>query len=185
MGGHSTVHLIYLCSHPKASALIPVLPVLDQDRFAKEILGNFYKTENVQSFVRQLNMCVGVSLGGRFRLACTSHGRLALQRLATSHLALVARCIHKPALSSAYGELEAHRQSVVFASPCCHPLCDTVRRGLELPLAPTNSRFISKAGGALRVTAGPVLAFYFARRSRTDYVSGMGSTRYSTSDRVL
>jgi hypothetical protein len=83
MGGHSTVRFLHLSSHLEASsAEFRLTPVLDQDRFAKEILGNFYKTENVQSFVRQLNMCVGVSLVGRFRLACTSHDCPTLQRLA-------------------------------------------------------------------------------------------------------
>lgn len=90
----TTDHLIKWADDGRSfysTSLLPVFPlrgfqrsfrvtlVLDQDRFAKEILGNFYKTENVQSFVRQLNMCVGISLYGRFRLARTSHGCQALQ----------------------------------------------------------------------------------------------------------
>lgn len=79
-------------------------------------------------------MCVGVSLGARFCLARKSHGRLALQRLATWHLVPVARYLHTLILSSAYVGLGVHRLRVVRV-PCCHLLGGAARRGLEFYLS--------------------------------------------------
>jgi len=57
-------------------------------------------------------MCVGVSLGDRFRLAGASHDRLTLQRLTAWHLVLVACYLDTPIISSAYSGLGTYLLSV-------------------------------------------------------------------------